>query len=769
MFNKKLSLRLVGLTTAFSLVIGGTGVTYASPAAEDPLSQTEIDIINALDIDFQLNDVIHYASEEIGAAYTGGPTERERALYFASLFKEIGLEPWDIATDDGYLQTVKGVSGVQNFISGTIDIAGRRYPAEAPQWNDASKYKGYNQPEVIGETVYFAAVAEAAAAPAEEIKDKIVLTTRNGPSYGDDVRALEAKGAKAVVYFYNKYTITAYGATSSESRFAALRDAGADINIPVVLTSYFDSQKILRSITDADGVVNSVAVTVRNSRNINSQNALAFKPAAKPTDKLVIVGAHYDNVFGSAGANDNLSGVSAVLSIAKALVNTPTDTNIVFALWSGEENGKLGSAYFRDAVIYDYYGVENFKKAAVAYYNLDMLGTSQKNLTRISLMSPYGSSAQPQSNYATDTFLKNADRYWDYSNSKGEWGDWWEKETIVTRRTGSDQTSFAGRTVASDTYSLDIGIPTFSLSWRHPLRYVNFDLAKADDLEYNYHRVGDRYIWTGDQFKVLFSPYDLTNSGAQPSADWVYEEEDYKGEISRERLQILTSVTALAVYDSATASPIAGASGTDRVSIGDPARFSVTLGNFSQALSVAVTFTLGTAGLAPDANAVEAKNGFTALPVDASNGEVIKWTDLGDGLWKGEITLIYLDRNGLTSETPLELFTIERQTNSEASAKFTLNKVTVGVRDSESLKNAELDPALAETAIRFAIWDINRDAKVDQRDLNITLRHYKASSADSDWDTPDQFGYNPDKADINRDGFVDLVDLLDIFLHYTSA
>ena len=105
-------------------------------------------------------------------------------------------------------------------------------------------------------------------------------------------------------------------------------------------------------------------------------NVLAMIPGKK-TDEYVIVGAHYDHEGMNSdlagdkiynGADDNASGVSAVLQIMRAFVEsgaTP-ERNVIFAFWDGEEYGLLGSQYF----------VETFDNPVriKGYLNFDMVG-----------------------------------------------------------------------------------------------------------------------------------------------------------------------------------------------------------------------------------------------------------------------------------------------------------------------------------------------------------------------------------------------------------
>lgn len=95
----------------------------------------------------------------------------------------------------------------------------------------------------------------------------------------------------------------------------------------------------------------------------NQRNILAVLPGNDPElkDEYILVGAHYDHVgYGNRsnsngpwgyvhnGADDNASGVSAVLELIDALMRTEhrPRRSILFAFWDGEEKGLLGSAHW---------------------------------------------------------------------------------------------------------------------------------------------------------------------------------------------------------------------------------------------------------------------------------------------------------------------------------------------------------------------------------------------------------------------------------------
>lgn len=55
------------------------------------------------------------------------------------------------------------------------------------------------------------------------------------------------------------------------------------------------------------------------------------------SDEIVIIGAHYDSVMGSPGANDNATGVAAVLALASAFVAKPSSRTLRFLAFVNEE------------------------------------------------------------------------------------------------------------------------------------------------------------------------------------------------------------------------------------------------------------------------------------------------------------------------------------------------------------------------------------------------------------------------------------------------
>jgi len=67
-------------------------------------------------------------------------------------------------------------------------------------------------------------------------------------------------------------------------------------------------------------------------------NIEASFPGKTRPNEIVLIGAHYDTVAGSPGANDNASGVALLLATAKRLVAEPTDRTVRIVFFVNEES-----------------------------------------------------------------------------------------------------------------------------------------------------------------------------------------------------------------------------------------------------------------------------------------------------------------------------------------------------------------------------------------------------------------------------------------------
>jgi hypothetical protein len=136
----------------------------------------------------------------------------------------------------------------------------------------------------------------------------------------------------------------------------------------------------------------------------NVLGVLPAKDAPDPHVPPVIIGAHIDHLGNKGGSNsrakgdeanrihhgadDNASGVAGVLEIAQWLADQKKQgklalkRDVVFAFWSGEELGLLGSNSFADKMGQMVFGKADAKLGMMfcAYLNMDMIGRFNKTL-----------------------------------------------------------------------------------------------------------------------------------------------------------------------------------------------------------------------------------------------------------------------------------------------------------------------------------------------------------------------------------------------------
>jgi len=117
-------------------------------------------------------------------------------------------------------------------------------------------------------------------------------------------------------------------------------------------------------------------------------NVVGVLPGTQPDGRSVLLGAHYDHLGNGThghslardaergrahpGADDNASGVAAVLEIGQRLSARPARHDVILAFWSGEELGLLGSTDFVKRALVA-------PERLLAVLNFDMVGRVRNN------------------------------------------------------------------------------------------------------------------------------------------------------------------------------------------------------------------------------------------------------------------------------------------------------------------------------------------------------------------------------------------------------
>lgn len=113
-------------------------------------------------------------------------------------------------------------------------------------------------------------------------------------------------------------------------------------------------------------------------KGLDGYNIIGFKEGTDPKlkDEFIIIGAHYDHIgYGKKvgvdslanGANDNASGTTAVLELAKHFSGVDTQRSLLFTFFSAEEMGLVGARHLS----------KRMKEEALDLYvlfNIEMIG-----------------------------------------------------------------------------------------------------------------------------------------------------------------------------------------------------------------------------------------------------------------------------------------------------------------------------------------------------------------------------------------------------------
>jgi Zn-dependent M28 family amino/carboxypeptidase len=130
-----------------------------------------------------------------------------------------------------------------------------------------------------------------------------------------------------------------------------------------------------RPVTLGDATFSAAYQVKRET--IRSKNVLGRLPGTTHPDETILFGAHWDHLGVGApdargdsiynGAVDNGTGIGAVLELARVFAAEPrTQRSLVFAFWTAEEKGLLGSEYYASNPVYPL-------ETTVAGFNIDAL------------------------------------------------------------------------------------------------------------------------------------------------------------------------------------------------------------------------------------------------------------------------------------------------------------------------------------------------------------------------------------------------------------
>ncbi len=369
---------------------------------------------------------------ELGGRYTGSRGEKLATAYVAAYLESLGLEP--AGPEESWYQPFEFTSGVTLGADNRLAWDDKVYTLEK-DWRPVGfsrvgevnptevVFAGYgiSAPERNGQDEYDSFVHL-------DVKDKWVLVFRFMPEdippeqrqhlsthsslryKAMQLRDMGAKGMLVVsgpnavvrnelVPLGNDGTAAAFSlpVVSVSNDVASTWLANVDKDLAALQTKLDQGDMVMGFPT---GVMLSANVDIQQEKS-NGRNVLGrLQVGDEPSEQVIVVGAHIDHLgqgpsSGSLakdderdgvhrGADDNASGVAGMLEIAQYLSDMNKagklagKRDIIFAAWSGEELGLIGSSHFikqlQEAAGGHPHAPATLYPSIAAALNMDMIG-----------------------------------------------------------------------------------------------------------------------------------------------------------------------------------------------------------------------------------------------------------------------------------------------------------------------------------------------------------------------------------------------------------
>ncbi|MBM4066807.1 MAG: M28 family peptidase [Planctomycetes bacterium] len=409
--------------------------TSSKPSSKPVTGSTENRFSPEITAEDLRTEVSYIASDELEGRMTGSRGTQMASDYISAYFKEIGLKaagdkesyfqefPFTsgvkIAFGQNHLQISKEGSGKETTeFEAQKDFMPLAFTANGEAEGQVV-FAGYGLIVPGNNGVSYDSYAGL------NVKDKVVLVLNYLPEEVDMKRRQELNlyaglrykallarehGAKAILVVTGPKSTNAGEliplsfdkaaadsgiiAASISMKAAEALFAGSGNDLATVQSKLDKEDRDVAGNFDLPDVHVKIATAVEREKKTD-RNVIGLLPPPENTEnpEYVMVGAHYDHIGRGEidslarkgeeghvhnGADDNASGVSTVLelaaSLAKARKENPKNfgRGIIFALWSGEEMGIIGSSYFAK------HPTVPLKNIA-AYINFDMIGRLREN------------------------------------------------------------------------------------------------------------------------------------------------------------------------------------------------------------------------------------------------------------------------------------------------------------------------------------------------------------------------------------------------------
>jgi carboxypeptidase Q len=314
-----------------------------------------------------------HLTDQIGGRMTNSPAMREAEKWTQQMFRSWGLkdvraEPfefgrgWWIESAHSRMVTPRSLElrsipvawtpATNGAVAAQIIVAPIRHQRDLAKWRGKVKGKivliSYPEAPKDDTSAAFKRLDEAELGklnayqqPAYEPDAKEENTKRYLETAKEISRFMAAEGALAIV----KMSRSGNGLVHGEGRFF---EPGSTPPLPEIEMAAEDYRRLARLAKVGDVKLEIDNRTHFEDRDLNGYNIIADIPGSDPKAGYVMAGAHLDSWVAGDGAADNGAGTVVVMEAARILasLNVKPKRAIRFALWSGEEQGLIGSSAY---------------------------------------------------------------------------------------------------------------------------------------------------------------------------------------------------------------------------------------------------------------------------------------------------------------------------------------------------------------------------------------------------------------------------------------